>query len=145
MSGELEAARVRQLERRLQHYADRLATFEGDPFLRNQVGAARGMTERTAAELEEARADLAKAQRPRHVAAADVQPGMKVANPYGGQRGRFTAAGAARVMTDGSVEIDAEDGRTGKFRPQFLLDIDWHAIDLAAQIEAEATEHEGGA
>jgi hypothetical protein len=135
VSGEVEAARVQQLERTLRRYTGKAEAYEAEAV---PAGAWRQSAARIAGELEDARGELAKAQRPRDVQAADVEPGMMLWNPYGGDRGRFTAASAARVMPDGSVEVETEDGRTGKFRAGFRLVIDWHAIDLQAEAEPPA-------
>jgi hypothetical protein len=146
MSGEVEAALVRQLERRHRRIADLAEAYAPAvaeaPNLRGAAAAWRGAADRAAAELAEARAELARAQRPEHVAVTDVRAGMFLWNRYGGQRGRFTAAADARMMPDGTVEIDAADGRTARFRPGSRLDIDWHAADLAAQLAAETEARE---
>lgn len=51
-------------------------------------------------------------------------------NAFGGSRGHFVAASHPRHLSDGTIEIDAEDGRTGRFRPGYELHLNWHAMDM---------------
>jgi hypothetical protein len=63
-------------------------------------------------------------ERPGHyINPGEVQPGMFVRNPYGGRRGLAEAASEPRVREDGIVEIDMVDGRTGRFHPDFPLQL----------------------
>ena len=52
-------------------------------------------------------------ERPRRVAAQDVQPGMHIWNPYGGHQGHAQVASAARAAGD-HVEFDTTDGSRGE-------------------------------
>ena len=76
-------------------------------------------------------------QRPRYVRAQDVEPGQHLWNPYGGPIGHFVVASQARPAPDGTVEFDAADGRTGRFRPNFHLIINWAAMDAQTEREPE--------
>ena len=67
-------------------------------------------------------------QEDRGIAARDVKPGDVIWNPYGGARGRAEVASEVRWLPDGTVEFDAADGRTGRFRPQFRLRLDTGAM-----------------
>jgi len=71
------------------------------------------------------------------ICARDVRPGMIVRNPYGGARGRGEVVGEPRQGPDGTIEFDLADGRTGRFRPGFRLDLDTAAPE-PTQAEREA-------
>lgn len=138
MSGEVETARVRVLERDVRRFGERADAIDAEFGDRRHSATWRGLVKSRQAELADAREELRKAERPRSVAAADVTPGQALWNPYGGSRGNFIAASEPRHMPDGSIEIDAEDGRTGRFRPGYELHLNWRAMDMRdAELEAE--------
>ncbi len=102
MGAEVEAARVRAAEARTRQaasdYDARLAAYGPSHQLTMARGEALAARQ---AELAEAREQLRQAARPATVRASDVEPGMMLRNPYGGTRGRFTAAAAPRQLAGG--------------------------------------------
>ncbi len=78
---------------------------------------------------------MTEQERPRSVEAQHVEPGQHLWNPYGGRLGHFVVASEARPSPDGHVEFEIADGRTGRFRPDFHLYINWPAMDAQAERE----------
>ena len=109
MSGEVEAARVRVLERDVRRFTERADTIDAEFGDRRHSATWRGLLESRQAELATAREELAKAERPRSVAAADVTPGQALWNPYGGSRGLHRGQRAAPHT--GRVHRDRRRGR----------------------------------
>jgi len=65
---------------------------------------------------------------------------MVTQSPYGGSHGRAVVASETCQMLSGAVPFDAEDGRTGHFRPSFKLDYDRPATERRAA--ERAADHE---
>lgn len=139
MSAEIEAARVAALTRDVRRFTERYEAIRAETGDSRNTAGWRQLLESRKAELATAREELRKARRPRTIAVADVTPGLALWNPYGGSRGHFVAASGPRHLQDGTVEIDAEVGRTGRFRPGFELHLNWPAMDAQAETELEAS------